>query len=54
MKYFDAFGVWINEFLRNTWSWLNSLSYHEWFLLLALTTVVGFMCMRGFGSRAEY
>lgn len=54
MSYFDAIGFWIGNFLRNTWGWLNSLNYHEWFLLLAITTCAGFLCMRGFGSRAEY
>ncbi|MBX3424560.1 MAG: hypothetical protein KF688_02665 [Pirellulales bacterium] len=54
MSYFDAIGLWIREFFLRAWGWVSSLNYQEWFLLLAATTLCGFMCMRGFGSRANY
>ncbi|MCA9238442.1 MAG: hypothetical protein KDA44_23375 [Planctomycetales bacterium] len=53
MSYFDAIGDWIHQFFHNSWAWLNALNYHEWFLLLAVTTIAGFLCMRGFSSRFE-
>lgn len=37
--------------LRASWSWLDHLSTSEWLMLLAATTVVGFVCMRGLSSR---
>lgn len=54
MSYFDAIGVWLRELLHSSWTWVNSLSYQEWFVLLAVTTLCGFFCMRGYGSRANY
>jgi len=41
--------------VRNTfWSWVFSLSQGEWLVLLIGVMVVGFLCLRGFGSRAGY
>lgn len=44
----------INSAPGDTWSWFNSLSRDEWFVVLAVVTLLGFLCMRGFGSRSSY
>ncbi|MHB0955144.1 MAG: hypothetical protein ACYC6N_06740 [Pirellulaceae bacterium] len=31
-----------------------SLSRHEWILLFVAALLIGYFCMRGFGSRANY
>jgi hypothetical protein len=54
MRYVDAVGVWIRMGLSDSWAWVTSLNYQEWFLLLGITSAAGFLCMRGFGSRSEY
>lgn len=36
------------------WAWINGLDRHEWFTLLIVVMVLGFLCMRGFGSRKNY
>jgi hypothetical protein len=50
----DAFGLWIKNGLRESWIWITGLNYQEWFLLLGITAAAGLLCMRGFGSRANY
>ena len=54
MRIFDAFGLWLSTGLHESWCWVQSLNYQEWFLLLGMTAAAGFMCMRGFGSRSNY
>jgi hypothetical protein len=44
----------IDESYRNTWEWLHHLDRQQWLVLLAVTTALGFLCMRGFGSRAKH
>ncbi|MCH7751680.1 MAG: hypothetical protein IH898_05940 [Planctomycetes bacterium] len=44
---------WFQSLLRSIWNWLNSLDYQEWFLLLGIVAALGFLCMRGFGSRSN-
>ena len=34
--------------------WAMTLSRNEWLIVLLLVTVIGFLCMRGFGSRNNY
>jgi hypothetical protein len=34
--------------------WVLSLNKQEWLALLVVVTVVGFLCMRGYGSRNNY
>ena len=43
------------------WRWyyafnreIQNLDREDWFLVLCCVVVVGFFCMRGFGSRAGY
>lgn len=47
------FGEWIQVSFHNTWNWLNQLDYQEWFLLLGIIASLGFLCMRGYGSRGN-
>ncbi len=39
--------------LGDTWRWFNSLNTDEWLIVLGVVCVLGFLCMRGTGSRAE-
>jgi hypothetical protein len=34
--------------------WVLSLNRQEWLIVLVAVTVIGFFCMRGFGSRNNY
>jgi hypothetical protein len=34
--------------------WINQMTTTQWFMALVVVAVVGFMCMRGFGSRSNY
>ena len=38
----------------STWGWLNSMDLQQWLTLLFVTMLIGFLCMRGFGSRKHY
>ncbi len=42
------------QLLRSTMTWFMHLDREEWVIVLAIGTVVGGYCMRGFGSRANY
>jgi hypothetical protein len=44
---------WFQVLLHDTWNWFNSLSYQEWFLVLGIIASLGFLCMRGYGSRSS-
>lgn len=35
-------------------SWALSLNRQEWLIVLVAVTVLGFFCMRGYGSRNNY
>jgi hypothetical protein len=39
---------------KSTTAWMLSLDRQEWLTVLVAVTVVGFFCMRGFGSRSNY
>ena len=54
MRAADSIGIWISTGLHDSWAWITSLNYQEWFLLLGITSAAGFLCMRGFGSRSGY
>jgi hypothetical protein len=43
-----------DRILQTSWSWISSLNKEEWLLLLIVVTALGFLCMRGFGSRKNY
>jgi hypothetical protein len=42
------------EYYAEVMRWVTSLDKQESLLLLIVVTIVGFFCMRGFGSRSNY
>lgn len=46
----DRFGEYVDEL----WNWFNVLTREEWLVVLALVSVLGFLCMLGYGSRSKY
>ena len=44
----------INSAPNDAWRWFNALNRDEWIVVLAAVTFLGFLCMRGFGSRSNY
>ncbi|QDU88268.1 hypothetical protein Pla175_16420 [Pirellulimonas nuda] len=42
-----------NNCLGDAWRWFNTLNTEEWLLVLAAVCAVGFLFMRGSGSRAN-
>lgn len=40
--------------INQAFRWLEHLNMQEWTLVLAGVAVVGFLCLRGFGSRSAY
>jgi hypothetical protein len=36
------------------WDWFNRLTREEWVVVLAVVSVLGFLCMLGYGSRSKY
>ena len=54
MKYYDLAVEYLSESYNTSWQWVNGLDRQSWLYLLALTTVFGLLCMRGFGSRNNY
>jgi len=47
VEYFDWF-------VQETSRWISQMNTTQWFMALTVVAVVGFMCMRGFGSRSNY
>ena len=44
----------MGKYLREIVRFLEQLDTQEWVLILLGLVVVGFLCMRGFGSRSDY
>jgi hypothetical protein len=44
----------VGEGISSGWQWVNQLDRQEWLMLLLVTAILGFVCMRGFGSRSSY
>ena len=42
------------SFLNTLSQWTNRLSSQQWLYVLIGVTIVGAMCLRGFGSRKNY
>jgi hypothetical protein len=42
------------QFCREILRWAMSLNRQEWLILLVAVTIIGFFCMRGYGSRNNY
>ncbi len=53
LRFVSAIGDWIKGSVYETWGWFNQLNYQEWFLLLGIVAALGFLCMRGYGSRGN-
>lgn len=39
---------------RTASRWMNGLDKQEWLMVLVGVVVIGFFCLRGFGSRSGY
>ena len=39
---------------KDSLSWALSLNKSEWMLVMIVVVAVGFICLRGFGSRKDY
>ena len=52
-SFITRFGDWLSSSLHESWNWFNQLNYQEWFLLLGIVAALGFLCMRGYGSRGH-
>jgi hypothetical protein len=44
----------VRQTLADVFRWSGTLSQSEWFLMLIAVVVVGFVCLRGYGSRTAY
>jgi hypothetical protein len=53
-EWFDTAQKSVVHFFAGLYNWFFLLNREEWFLLLAMTMAMGFLCMRGFGSRGKY
>ncbi len=38
----------------DVWDWFNRLTREEWVVVLAVVSILGFLCMLGYGSRSKY
>jgi hypothetical protein len=45
---------WIEELFHQTMRLVERLDRGEWVLVLAGVVLVGWICLRGFGSRSSY
>lgn len=52
--FFDSLSDRIGEYSGELWNWFNVLTREEWLVVLALVSVLGFLCMLGYGSRSKY
>jgi hypothetical protein len=50
----DSIGHWFQSSVHDSWRWVCTLNYQEWFLLLGIAAAAGFLCMRGMGSRQNF
>jgi hypothetical protein len=44
----------ISRLIRDSWQFIEHMSVQQWFYVLVIAVVVGFLCLRGFGSRTNY
>jgi hypothetical protein len=52
--FFDRISDQISTYAGDLWGWFNVLTREEWLVVLALVSVLGFLCMLGYGSRSKY
>ncbi|QDS99713.1 hypothetical protein [Adhaeretor mobilis] len=51
MQYLDLVGQFFSGALNDCWAWVTQLNLEEWFILLGVTSGVGFLGMRGFSNK---
>ncbi len=44
----------IVQFLKDLWCYIERMNPTAWLVLFAVVVIIGVICLRGFGSRAEY
>jgi hypothetical protein len=44
----------MNDVYNHAMHWMNGLDKQDWLLVLVGAVVVGFLALRGFGSRTNY
>jgi hypothetical protein len=44
----------VSELKRETMQFIVGMDRNEWFVAFGLLVLIGFFCMRGFGSRTSY
>lgn len=52
--YFDYVMDCYLSLMNSTWIWFATLTREEWLVVLSAATAIGFICMKGFGSRSSY
>ncbi len=54
----DAFYQYVSDAYTSaigaSWRWFSVLNREEWMVVLAVACALGFLCMRGYGSRSNY
>jgi hypothetical protein len=53
MEYIYDAQAWLTATKGEIWRWFNTLSQHEWMVLLGIVAALGFLCMRGFAHRGN-
>jgi hypothetical protein len=49
-----ARGQAMNDIFNHAFQWMNRLDRQDWMLVLIAAVILGFLCLRGFGSRTNY
>jgi hypothetical protein len=44
----------MSHLFRTAMAWFTHLDRQEWFIVLIVGTLLGCLCMRGYGSRSNY
>ena len=52
--YFYQAKVWFDSRLEDSWGLIDAMNRTEWLILLSVVTLLGFLMLRGFGSRQGY
>ncbi len=53
MSVIDRINQSMDSLYLGVWRWLFALNREEWILTLAIGSILGFLCMRGYGSRSH-
>lgn len=44
----------LSTYVGEGWRWFAALNREEWMIVLAAAALLGFLCLRGYGSRSDY